>query len=160
MTAIPVLVTPPVRPVVSLEDAKTHLQIDHDEQDAMIEGLVLAATAHLDGWRGVLGRAILPQTWQETHVGPGPYLLAMPDVSEVTASAGGAVSVEPTALGPIVTLADPVEGVTLSYTCGLPAAQLRAAEVAVKLYLTHLYFGYDLSPAFGAMVEALRWRAV
>ncbi|OLS51863.1 head-tail connector protein [Rhodovulum sulfidophilum] len=158
MTAIPVLVTPPSAPVVSLEDAKMHLRIDHADQDAMIEGLVLAATAHLDGWRGVLGRAIMPQVWQETHVGPGPYLLAMPDVSEVTASARGAIRVETTALGPVVALAEPVEGVTLSYTCGLPAAQLRLAEVAVKLYIAHLYDGSDLSPAFGAMVEALRWR--
>lgn len=156
----PVLVTAPVAPVLTLDEAKAHLRVDIDAEDALIEGLVAAAAAHMDGWRGVLGRAIMPQTWEQEFAGYGPYLLAMPDASDVTASAGGAVTVTRTAAGLLVETAEVVDGLTITYTCGLPAEQLPAAKAAAKLFLSHLYDGGDLSPAFGALVEALRWRAV
>jgi uncharacterized phiE125 gp8 family phage protein len=60
----PVLVTPPVAAPVSLAEAKAHLRVDFDDEDALISGLIDAATQHLDGWSGVLGRALMPQTWQ------------------------------------------------------------------------------------------------
>lgn len=49
---------------VSLEEVKAHLRIDHPDQDAVIVALITAATAHLDGWTGVLGRALVAQTWR------------------------------------------------------------------------------------------------
>jgi uncharacterized phiE125 gp8 family phage protein len=60
----PVLVTPPVAAPVSLAEAKAHLRVDFDDEDALISGLIDAATQHLDGWSGVLGRALMPQTWE------------------------------------------------------------------------------------------------
>lgn len=53
-----VIVIEPPLPVVSVEDAKRHLRVDHSEDDALIEGLIAAATAHLDGPDGWLGRAL------------------------------------------------------------------------------------------------------
>ncbi|WP_368911603.1 head-tail connector protein [Taklimakanibacter deserti] len=62
----PVLVTPPAadKPLVSLADAKKHLRVDHVDDDGYIEGVIAAATAWLDGYSGVLGRALIDQTWR------------------------------------------------------------------------------------------------
>lgn len=56
-----VVLTPPV-PVVTAEEARRHLRLDDDEQDTLIEGYIAAATAHIDGPDGWLGRAIGEQT--------------------------------------------------------------------------------------------------
>lgn len=60
----PVLVTPPAMLPVSLEDAKAHLRVDGDDDDALITGLLQAAVSHLDGWTGVLGRCLVEQSWR------------------------------------------------------------------------------------------------
>ncbi|CAM5401939.1 Phage gp6-like head-tail connector protein OS=Afipia felis OX=1035 GN=NCTC12722_02678 PE=4 SV=1 [Afipia felis] len=61
----PVRVTPPAIMPVSLAEAKAHLRVDFSEDDALINGLIAAATEHLDGWAGVLGRALVEQTWRQ-----------------------------------------------------------------------------------------------
>lgn len=50
---------------VSLAEAKAHLRVDADNQDddALIQGLLDAATDHLDGYAGILGRCLVAQTW-------------------------------------------------------------------------------------------------
>jgi len=48
---------------VTLEAAKLFCRVDSDEHDATITELVDAATNYLDGPDGILGRAILTQTW-------------------------------------------------------------------------------------------------
>lgn len=55
------VITPP-EPVVSLDDAKKHLRVDHADDDGHIEALIAAATAWLDGPAGWLGRALGKQT--------------------------------------------------------------------------------------------------
>lgn len=49
-------------PIVTLQQAKAHLAVEHDEHDDLIAGLVAAATQHLDGPEGWLGRALGLQT--------------------------------------------------------------------------------------------------
>ena len=61
----PALVTPPAEMPVSLEQAKAHLRVDHDEDDELIEAAIAAAVGHLDGYGGILGRALMPQEWCE-----------------------------------------------------------------------------------------------
>lgn len=61
----PVLVTAPTTDMVSLAEAKTHCRVDHDDEDAYLVALIQAATSYLDGYSGVLGRALLPQTWRQ-----------------------------------------------------------------------------------------------
>lgn len=51
------VVTPP-EPVVSLADAKRHLRVDGNDEDALIEAMIAAATGHIDGPDGWLGRAL------------------------------------------------------------------------------------------------------
>jgi uncharacterized phiE125 gp8 family phage protein len=57
------VVTPPAA-VVSLDDAKAHLRVDHAEDDTLILALVAAATARLDGPAGILNRALGDQALQ------------------------------------------------------------------------------------------------
>jgi uncharacterized phiE125 gp8 family phage protein len=54
---------PEAQPVTRGE-AKAHLRIETDEDDALIDGLIETATAHFDGWTGVLGRCLVTQTWR------------------------------------------------------------------------------------------------
>lgn len=56
-----ILVTDPPAPFVSLDEAKAHLRVFHDDEDALITGLIAAACAHLDGPPGWLGRSIAGQ---------------------------------------------------------------------------------------------------
>lgn len=61
----PVLVTPPAELPVTLDEAKLHLHVDGDEENALIDGLIAGAVSYLDGWNGVLGRALVEQTWRQ-----------------------------------------------------------------------------------------------
>lgn len=61
----PVLIEGPTSAPVSLDEAKAHCRVDHAEDDALISGLIAAATAHLDGYTGILGRALVSQTWRQ-----------------------------------------------------------------------------------------------
>lgn len=63
----PTLVTPPAIKPVTVEYVKKHSLIDHDEQDDVIDLLIDAATTHLDGWTGILGRALCEQTWRQDY---------------------------------------------------------------------------------------------
>lgn len=53
----------PAAPVISLAEAKRHLRVLHDDDDADITELVEAATAAVEGPNGI-GVALTPQTWR------------------------------------------------------------------------------------------------
>lgn len=61
----PVLVTPPEILPVSLAEAKAALRVDDDASDPLITGMIRAATAHLDGWTGILGQCLVEQEWRQ-----------------------------------------------------------------------------------------------
>lgn len=65
-----------VAPAVLLTpaEAKAHLRVDHADDDALIAALIEAATTHLDGWSGILGRALVSQTWRQDFADFGEYL--------------------------------------------------------------------------------------
>jgi len=65
----PVLVTAPTDLPVSIVEAKAWCRVDHDDDDDLLEALIAAATGHLDGWSGCLGRAIMTQTWRQDFGG-------------------------------------------------------------------------------------------
>lgn len=59
----PVRTVAPTSAILSLDEAKGHLRVDHDSEDGQISDLIDAVDAYFDGWAGVLGRCIRPQTW-------------------------------------------------------------------------------------------------
>lgn len=66
---LPVLVTAPTEAPLTLAEAKDVLNVVHEEDDAGISALVEEATALLDGPKGILGRAVLTQTWRQSFSG-------------------------------------------------------------------------------------------
>lgn len=53
-----VVVVTAAEPVLSLDEVKQHLVVEHNEDDALIFGMAEAATAHIDGPDGWLGRSL------------------------------------------------------------------------------------------------------
>lgn len=141
-------ITEPVLPVVTLEDMKAHLRVSGDEENAMILSLVNAAVAHFEGYRGVLGRAIMPQTWAVDYDQAGEYRLPMPDVTEAEATAG-VLTIKRDALGVLVTVSEPC---TVEFECALPEDLLPAVKQAVKLLAGHWYQNRE-AVAEGSMTE-------
>ena len=79
----PVRTVAPTEMPVSLDEAKAHLHVDHDDQDDLISAQIKAATAWLDGYSGILGRALVTQTWRQ-EFGRFAERMALP-LSPVTA---------------------------------------------------------------------------
>jgi uncharacterized phiE125 gp8 family phage protein len=51
----------PVEALITLEEAKAHLKVEHDDEDAVILAYVQAASERLDGPAGICGRAFRRQ---------------------------------------------------------------------------------------------------
>lgn len=73
-----VVVVTPAKPVVTVEEARDHLRVDGYDEDALIQGFVAAATAHIDGPDGWLGRAIGAQTLELGLPAFGTTSIALP----------------------------------------------------------------------------------
>lgn len=56
----------PAANLLSVADAKAALRIDHSDDDALLGAYISAVEAYLDGYTGVLGRALVTQTWAES----------------------------------------------------------------------------------------------
>lgn len=86
---------------ITLEDAKDHVSVSHDRDDALIQGKIAAAIAYLDGPDGYLGAAIASQKWRWT-VGAFSELMRFPIGPVITIEsvsyrneAGGVTIVDP-----------------------------------------------------------------
>ena len=167
----PVLVTAPTVPVVALADLKAHLRIDHDDENAILTKREASAVAYLDGWTGVLGRAIRPQQWRQEFSAGEFVRLAMPDVSAITVvaldSAGSEVSVTTTMKadykGTWVEVYGAYDTLRVTYTCGMTATQIPDAEILVALMVERDH-DRPIGPAYEAIsraidfrIEAMRW---
>lgn len=82
-------VTAPTADLLDLAEVKAHLRaVEFTDDDALIEGLVATATGHLDAEPGILGRALITQTWALTMASPPAgtcLVLPIPAVQEVSA---------------------------------------------------------------------------
>jgi uncharacterized phiE125 gp8 family phage protein len=58
------LITAPLAYPVSLQETKSFLRVDAADEDATILSLIASATAYLDGADGIMGRALVEQTWE------------------------------------------------------------------------------------------------
>ncbi|ABN75754.1 hypothetical protein [Cereibacter sphaeroides] len=145
----PVRVEAPSQAPIELAEVRLHLDADPNDysQDAMFWSWVEEAVAQLDGWGGYLGRAIMPQVWQEEFDGWGDLRLSLPDVVDAEVSyldASGAFVEVPDAevfcdeAGFYVTADGPQsDRVRVRYTCALPEASLPSVRAAIKLYARH-----------------------
>jgi uncharacterized phiE125 gp8 family phage protein len=73
----------PATGVITLPDARAHLRVTESAEDSVIQGFIDAASAYLDARDGVLGEALVTQTWR----------LAMDLPAEVTLPLGPAQSI-------------------------------------------------------------------
>ena len=83
----PVLVTPPAETPITVGELKEHVRQTGNEEDAVFEGFIQAATAYLDGYSGILGRCLVTQTWTQAFdafPAGNTIRLPFPDVSAVT----------------------------------------------------------------------------
>jgi uncharacterized phiE125 gp8 family phage protein len=75
---------PTVEPV-TLEQAKAHLAIDADDFDDLLSGYIASIRAYLDGRDGILGRALIAQTWDyKLPCFPSVIELPLPPLQSVT----------------------------------------------------------------------------
>lgn len=83
----PVRTSAPSTAPVSVADAKAHCDVTYSDDDDLFTALIEAATAHLDGWTGILGRCLVTQSWQVSFYdwpASGDIRLPFPDVSAIT----------------------------------------------------------------------------
>lgn len=59
-------ITAPAVPLLSIAEARDHCRGSDGLEDALIEGFVASAEAYLDARDGVLGEALVTQTWRLT----------------------------------------------------------------------------------------------
>jgi len=153
----------PAGPLVALTDLKAHLRVDSADDDTLIQSLEKAAVAHLDGWRGVLGRCIQPQTWEVAYPSAGSHRLPFPDVSSVSASSGTATLAHDT-LGARVHLS---EACTVTLVAAMPEDAVEQVKLIVKLLVGHWYENREATTATAlkdgpiavdALLSPIRWR--
>jgi uncharacterized phiE125 gp8 family phage protein len=81
----PVRTVAPATNPVTLTEAKAHCRVDHTDDDTLIGLLISSATAHLDGYAGILGRALVTQTWRQDFGGfSDPLRLALCPVASIS----------------------------------------------------------------------------
>lgn len=151
--------------LVDLADLKAHVRVDSSEDDALIQALEKAAVAHLDGWRGVLGRCILPQTWEVNYPAAGIYRLPFPDVVSVAVTTGTA-SLAHDSLGSRVDLS---AGGTVTLVAAMPEDALDQVRLIVKLLVGHWYENREATTALAlksapmaveALLSPIRWNRI
>ena len=162
------LITPPVGPVVALPDLKAHCRVDHSDEDAVLVALEQAAVAYLDGWGGVLGRAIKPQTWRWEVDHWGDFLLPLLDVSAVTVTYFDAAGVEHPATTvtlrqasgrTVVAIDGPdTDRIHIDMTASLNPRYLPTVQMIVKLIVAtwHDDRAADIPPAAHSMIGSVR----
>lgn len=162
----PVRIAEPSEMPVSLAEAKAHCRVDFPDDDALITSMISAATVYLDGWTGILGRALVTQTWrQDFACFSGRMRLPVGPVASVSSvkysDAGNAEqTVDPgvfvistDALGSYVELAsgmawpqtyDRPDAVRITYVAGDDAAAVPASiKAAILLHVAHLYLNRE-----------------
>lgn len=159
-----VVVTSPAQPVIERALVKAHLRVDHDDDDTLIDAYLAAATGHIDGPEGWLGRCLGQQTLELTlHGDAWPRCgatLALPcgpilSVDSVTYidPAGAEQTIGPGSgiytllAGGLLALAygqswpatrSQADGIVITYTAGY-AVLPKAIEAAILLMTGDLY---------------------
>ncbi|MCV6576272.1 MAG: head-tail connector protein [Cohaesibacter sp.] len=155
------MTAPSVLPL-SMDEAKAQCRIDGDDFDQEITALIEAAVSYLDGYSGVLGKCLMPQTWaqefdcwQDFPLILGPVLsvdsVKYFDLDGVLQSVSASVyRVERRMIGACLVrkssalwpLADLAEGpITVAWQAGYGSADMVPASIkqAMKLLIGHWF---------------------
>lgn len=136
----------PAAAVVTLAEAKRHLRVFHDDDDADIEALVETATSWVDGKDGWLGKAVGEQTWDLFYdqFPCGGIRIPLPPLKSVT----GVFYVDPTT-GLEATLAAGQYEVDAVSEPGwvMPVGSWPATMSTVNAVRIRFVAGYDATPA-------------
>lgn len=161
----PVRVQAPKVAPVSLDEMKRHLRdVCSDDDDVLLTSLIEGATNHLDGYAGILGRALVTQTWRQDFPAFGD-ILRLP-LGPLAASPGVAVTyfdsdnttqtlpdtiyaVHTDTLGPCIVLKagqhwpatyQRADAVSATFTVGTaPGGVSSSIKVAIMLLVAHWY---------------------
>ena len=161
----PVLVSPSTSLLlVTLADAKTHLKVDFTDDDALITALIVAAESFLDSYSGIVGRALLTQTWSQAYdsfyarmklrigivssvtsvsyydVNNVQQTLATSVYQLLTDDLGSYVSLKPLQLWPLTFTRD--DAITITWVAGYGGTASTvptAIIIAMKMFVAHWY---------------------
>lgn len=172
------VITPPA-PVVAYADAKAHLRLDSDDEQALVTTLVAAATGWIDGPAGWLGRSLGPQTLEARFSAFGCDRIYLP-FGPIGSPLGSikyldSPAVEQTLAGSVYTLlsdgsvnlnsgsswpsiySDP-EAIRIRYPAGYasPAEVPAAIKAAIMLMVGFLYENREASPEDALSSGAVR----
>ncbi|RDI51228.1 head-tail connector protein [Microvirga subterranea] len=175
------LITPPAVEPVTLDEVKDHLRVTNDLEDDLLSNLITTARQKLDGPRGLLGRALITQTWTATLDGfPRVIDLPFAPVSAVSAityrdttgieqtlaadayMVAGLLDDHLTAISPVCGKSWPFipyspGRVSVTFTAGYGDAPEDVPEpirTAIKMLVGHLYKNREaVTVASGSMME-------
>ena len=125
-------------PVVTLAEARTHLEILDTARDDAIEAWITAATEQLDGRAGILGRALVTQKWEllldtfpcaSTIAIPLPPLRTVESITYVDSD--GATQTLATSVYAVDTASEPGV-VSLKYAQVWPATRCERNAVSIQ----------------------------
>lgn len=178
------VVTPPADPIVSLEDAKVHLRVDHTDDDARITSLIGAATEALEAatqrrfmeqslewvlpnWRYPMRLPVAPVTAAGLTVTYadeilGEEVLATTEYVVRPIGATLAVTAAEGTIWPVLN-PDAEERVVIAFDAGEASAPLAIVE-ACKLLVEYYYEAHDwpLAPSglpltVESLIASYRW---
>lgn len=128
----------PAELAITLPEAKVQCRVDHDDEDVYIETLIDAVTDYLDGPSGILGRAILQQTWLlELEAWPQTVVLPIEPLISVVVSWLDADGAETNLPGTSYDLImNPSARPVLQMKAGTQAPQLGSQTYPVRILMT------------------------
>lgn len=164
----PVLVTPPTATPVTLDEAKLHLRVDGEDEDTKITSCIESATEHLDGYAGILGRCLMPQTWsQEFEAARGDLVLPLSPVISATVQGFSGFRILQDGRGHFLRLNDgeawPVGPVTVEFVAGYSGRVPRDICEMILLDIGTLYkireeLGEKYHPSNAYMAKLAKYR--
>lgn len=158
------LITPPAYLPVTLAEAKAHLRIDHSDEDALIRGLIGAATSHIQGRDGYTGQALVPQTWEyyldqfptdplKAIAIPLPPLIAVESIKYLDAD--GAEQTLATSVYAVNTATEP-GAVSLKQDQSWPDTRSAWDAVRIRFQAGYLAFGDSPTSYAGTPIEVMQ----
>lgn len=74
----PIRTVAPATALLTTDEVKAHLRVDFEDDNSLIDRLIDAATQYLDGYQGILGQALITQTWRADFADFPYTLLRLP----------------------------------------------------------------------------------